>query len=112
MHVSHLQCESCGSVLQGQFSSCPYCRLPQPLYDFLGVFLRNRGVIRDIEKDMGISYPAVKNRIDKLMRGLGFESHPPGSREEQREEILVAVRDGEMTVEGALEALQATGRRV
>ena len=40
---------------------------------FLEVFIKNRGIIRNVESELGISYPTVRNRLDDLLRALGFE---------------------------------------
>ena len=102
LRVSHLSCDACGSVLQGEFESCRYCRLPQDVFDFLDVFLKCRGSISDIEKEIGMSYPAVKSRIEKLMGALGYSDGSLKNRDEKRQEILEAVRDGATNVEGAI----------
>src|SRR3954452_3536881 len=35
-------------------------------------FLRSRGNLRDIERELGISYPTVRARVEALVRTLGF----------------------------------------
>ena len=35
-------------------------------------FLRSRGNLRDIERELGISYPTVRARVEALVRALGF----------------------------------------
>ena len=35
--------------------------------------MRCRGVIRQMEKELGISYPTVRSRIDSLLRALGLD---------------------------------------
>ena len=105
MEVSQLTCKDCGSKLEGHFDGCKYCQLPQELFDFLDAFLKCRGVIRDIERELGISYPTVKSRTDKLMAALGYEAKDK-SRDEQREDVLLAVRDEGMSIRSAVEALR------
>lgn len=102
LRVTNLECESCGTVLQGTFNTCPYCSLSQELHDFLTTFVRCEGVIREIEGEMGISYPAVKNRIRKLKAALGMNGEHEVTREERTEEVLQAVKDGEMSVKKAI----------
>ncbi len=106
MEVTQLTCKNCGSKLEGHFDGCKYCQLPQELFDFLDAFVKCRGVIRDIEKELGISYPTVKSRTDKLMAALGYEEAKEKSRDEQREDVLLAVRDGNMPIQSAVEALR------
>ena len=106
MEASQLTCKDCGSKLEGHFDGCKYCQLPQEVFDFLDVFLKCRGVIRDIEKELGISYPTVKNRMDKLMTALGYDEAKERSRDEQREEVLLAIRAGDISIPKAVEALR------
>ena len=35
-------------------------------------FLRSRGNLRDMERELGISYPTVRARVEALVRSLGF----------------------------------------
>lgn len=106
MEVTQLTCKSCSTKIEGHFEGCKYCQLPQELFDFLEAFLKCRGVIRDIEKELGISYPTVKSRTGKLMAALGFEEPKEKSRDEKREDVLLAVRDSEMSISSAVEALR------
>ena len=106
LEVTHLTCRTCGSVLQGHFEGCKYCQLPQPLFDFLESFVKCRGVIRDLEKEIGMSYPAVKSRIEKLLAALGHGTGDRRSRDGQRQEVLEAVQHGTTSVEEAIQALR------
>ena len=106
LRVTHLACERCETVLQGEFSSCPFCSLPQEFHDFLHVFIRCEGVIREIEKEMGVSYPAVKNRIRKLKAALGMTERDAITNDERTEEVLEAVKAGEMSVKTAIHELR------
>ena len=72
MAVSELTCEACGTSVRGRFPVPDLCRLPEDLYGFLVVFIKNRGVIRDVEKELGISYPTVRSRLDAVLAALGF----------------------------------------
>lgn len=72
MTVTELTCESCGTAVRGRFQIPQLCRLPDELYQFLLVFVKNRGVIREVEKELGISYPTVRSRLDMVLAALGF----------------------------------------
>ena len=39
-------------------------------------FLRARGNLRDMERELGISYPTVRNRVEALVRALGLADRP------------------------------------
>lgn len=66
MVVSALECKECDLSLQGQFESHPLMKLDVEMLHFLNVFIVCEGKIADMEKALGISYPTVKNKIQKL----------------------------------------------
>jgi hypothetical protein len=35
-------------------------------------FLKSRGNLRDMERELGLSYPTVRSRVDAMVRALGF----------------------------------------
>jgi hypothetical protein len=111
LHVVRLQCAACHTAIEGVFSLGPFQRLSPEQLAFLGVFVKNRGVIRDVERELGISYPTVRGRLDDLIRALGYEVReegPPGPDEEpeRRRHILERLSRGELTAEQALKLLR------
>src|SRR5262249_30641735 len=61
--VSRLRCSSCGTTLEGDFSVGRFARLSREQMALLESFLRSRGNLRDIERELGISYPTVRARV-------------------------------------------------
>lgn len=59
-------------AIEGDFQPCEFCRLPEEDLDFAKVFIKCRGNIKDVEKELGISYPTVRGKLDSVIR-LGFE---------------------------------------
>jgi len=55
LHVTQLSCEACGTSLQGHFQSCRFCQLEAEQMQFLEVFLRARGMLAGVERELGIS---------------------------------------------------------
>jgi hypothetical protein len=103
MAVSELTCESCGTSVRGRFPVPDLCRLPDDLYQFLVVFIKNRGVIRDVEKELGISYPTVRSRLDMVLSALGFaESAGAGDTSQ----VIEMLERGEITPEEAEKMLR------
>jgi hypothetical protein len=48
-------------------------------------FLRSRGNLKEMERELGISYPTVRGRIDALVRALGLSEGPTGDEEPMRD---------------------------
>jgi hypothetical protein len=74
--VTHLRCQRCGTGLEGTFTLTKFDRLSREQLRFVDVFVKNRGVIRDVERELGISYPTVRSRLDEVIRALGYDAPP------------------------------------
>lgn len=72
--VTQLSCPTCGSRLEGEFSGCRFCELSQEESRFLLTFIKNRGSIKDVEREMGVSYPTVRAALDGLIASLGLST--------------------------------------
>jgi hypothetical protein len=70
--VTRLHCRACGTTLEGDFSVGRFGRLSREQLALLESFLRSRGNLRDMERELGISYPTVRSRVEALIRALGF----------------------------------------
>src|SRR5690242_8510888 len=70
--VTRLHCRSCGTSLEGEFSVGRFGRLSREQLALLESFLRSRGNLRDMERELGISYPTIRGRVEALVRALGF----------------------------------------
>ncbi|UCG42401.1 MAG: DUF2089 domain-containing protein [candidate division WOR-3 bacterium] len=98
MAISELKCESCDTSVRGRFEIPELCRLPEDLYEFLLVFVRNRGVIREVEKELGISYPTVRARLDSVIAALGFDAP---ELEVDKDDVIRQLEAGEISPEAA-----------
>jgi hypothetical protein len=92
--------------MRGEFESCEFCELSEDSLKFLRSFIRCRGIIKDVEKELGISYPTVRSRLDRLVAELGYSATPVKSRDEQRYDVLEAVRDGRISSKEAIAVLK------
>ncbi|MFO7979436.1 MAG: DUF2089 domain-containing protein [Candidatus Aminicenantes bacterium] len=89
-------------TIEGEFELPPLSRLSNDDQIFIIAFLKTHGNIRDMEKLFGISYPSVKNRLNKIAKQLEFvEVNPPT----EKNEVLDQLYRDEITVEEALEKL-------
>jgi hypothetical protein len=72
LSVTRLHCRTCGTTLEGDFSVGRFGRLSREQLTLLESFLRSRGNLRDMERELAISYPTVRSRVEALIRALGF----------------------------------------
>jgi hypothetical protein len=120
--VTRLHCGTCGTTLEGDFSVGRFGRLNRDQLALLESFLRSRGNLREMERELGISYPTVRGRVEALVRALGFgpradsdDADEPATQAElaptrTRAEILEALARHEMSAEDAAVAIRALGR--
>lgn len=103
LSVTELSCHTCSTKIQGHFDLCQFCRLPEEQRAFALTFIKNRGNIKEIEKELGISYPTVRNKLDELVYALGFAGTKAPAIDKQ--EVLRQLADGEITKDEALRKL-------
>lgn len=115
--ITRLHCRSCGTALEGEFGVGRFGRLSREQLSLLESFLRSRGNLKDLERELGISYPTVRGRIEALLRALGLADGDEAPTEEpieadeaeQRRAILDQLARHEISAEDAAAALRALG---
>ena len=109
LQVTRLNCSHCNSQLEGEFDTCKFCQLPAEQIEFVEVFLKCRGNIKEVEKELGISYPTVRNRLDGVIQALGYKIVNPEQSSDQaglRTEVLEALEKGIIEPREAIEQLK------
>jgi len=105
--ITTLTCKKCKSELNGRFEGCEFCSLPEGDKVFLRAFIKCRGNIREVEKELGISYPTVRNRLEGLMSRMGLSPRTdPDAVREQRKRIIEQLENGEITAGEAAEKME------
>ena len=115
LEVVQLACSNCSTEIKGQFTLSKFNYLDTEKLYFIEIFVKNRGNIKAIEKEMGYSYPTIKKMLDDVIVGLGYQLDGKEPVEEEkveetkpklsRVEILEKIDNGEITVEEATELL-------
>ena len=75
--VTRLHCNNCGTTIEGEFTVGRFSRLNREQYALLESFLRSRGNLRELERELGVSYPTVRNRVEALLRALDLADGAP-----------------------------------
>lgn len=102
--ISRLTCRHCDTQIDSMLPIPAFFRLPAELQEFVMVFLRCRGSIRDVEKELGISYPTVCKRLDLVNHLLG--NLPTRGN---RMDVLERLERGEITAGEAAQLLKKGG---
>ena len=114
--VTRLHCPACETGIDGHFRLGRFQRLAPDQLAFVEVFVKNRGIIKEVEAELGISYPTVRARLDDALRAMGFpaggdDDPRPSPRQaqaqarEERRRILEDLREKRITAEEAARRL-------
>lgn len=109
LYISELTSEETGITIRGNFEIPRYAKLDTEMLDFLEVFLRCRGMLNGVERELGISYPTARARLDTLLGALNLS--PIEARErsdknaDKRKKILEQLEKGEITADEAKKKL-------
>ncbi len=102
MVITSYRCNNCYTEVHGEFEVDSFSRLDKEDKEFIELFLQKRGSIKDVGEEIGISYPTVRNRIDKIVAKLGGKV----DKKSHRIDILNMLDNGEITTEKAKELLE------
>ena len=73
LHVTRLQCGQCGTGIDGLFALGRLQALTPEQIQFIETFMKCKGKIKDVEVELGISYPTVVGRLNDVVRSMGYE---------------------------------------
>jgi len=107
--VHRLYCMQCETGVDGRFDMCKFCHLTREQREFAEIFIKNRGNIREVERELGISYPTVRGKLEAVMRALGHRIEPEpveGDQAKRRRELLDALSRGELSTDEVLKRLK------
>jgi len=111
--VTRLHCRNCDTVIEGHFHAPVdhFENLSDEQVSFVLSFIRCEGRFNRLEEELGVSYPTLRNRLNEVVRALGFE---PGKEEAQavkvsadeRMKILDDLAAGRISSQDAKELLR------
>src|SRR5262245_13857731 len=110
IEIERIRLVETGIAIEGPFTLPPLAQLAAEDQVFVAAFVRCHGSIKQMEKYFGVSYPTIKNRLNKIGSQLSFVEIEQGSEADTptatRSEVLDQVARGELTVGQALERLK------
>lgn len=99
-------------AIEGRFDMPPLAQLPADDQIFVAAFVRCHGSIKQMEKFFGVSYPTIKNRLNRIGAMLpGVEIEPgtePGTEPDRpaTSELISRLERGELNVDEVVRQLQ------
>jgi len=110
MYISKLQCRVCGTTIENQFEFSKFLRLSEDQIEFVEAFLKNRGNFKEMERELGLSYPTLRSRLENILEVLGLKQE----KENESSSALVVLEmleNGEITADEAIKILKEEGLR-
>lgn len=104
--VTELCCTDCKTSVRGTFELPVFASLSNEEESFLRVFLAARGSIKEVERQLGISYPTVRARLEALLNRLGLGSLQAEAKR-RRLEIVERLERGEISAQEAVALLKS-----
>lgn len=89
-------------AVEGTFSLPPLANLSAEDQVFVMAFIRCSGSIKDMEEMFGISYPTVKNRINRIAKQFEFVTIEKLS---PKEDVIDALEQGDISTDEAIRRL-------
>jgi hypothetical protein len=103
--VERVRLVDSGIAVEGQFELPPLASLALEDQVFIAAFVRSHGSIKQMEKYFGVSYPTIKNRLNRIGNQLTFvEVEPPAPT--KASDVIGRIERGELNVREALERLK------
>ena len=109
IEIERIRLVETGVAIEGPFTLPPLAQLAAEDQVFVAAFVRCHGSIKQMEKYFGVSYPTIKNRLNKIGSQLSFVEIEQGSETDPpltRSDVLDRLSRGELTVAQALERLK------
>lgn len=106
LEVTTLHCRKCSTKYEGSFKLDKFSYLAPEQKYFIEIFLKCRGNIKEVEKELNISYPTVRGKLDDVILSLGYEISPPDKPQVNKKEILDMLSRGEINYDEAVKMMR------
>jgi hypothetical protein len=93
--------------VEGHFRLSRFCQLDGEQFGLLDLFLRSRGNVKEVERELGLSYPTVRAKLDQLWVELGYREDPKATSPVSARDIVESLNAGTLDVEEAIEQLKS-----
>ncbi|MDB5084452.1 MAG: hypothetical protein JWN30_1338 [Bacilli bacterium] len=104
LKITKLYCTYCHTTIENEFELSKLALLSKEQLHFVEIFLTCRGNIKEVEKELGISYPTVRGKLNDIIASLGFETKKKNDVDEKK--IVAMLENGEITPEEAIRLLK------
>lgn len=103
LSVTELSCKRCGTVIKNDFELTNLAYLTKEQLNFVETFIKCRGNIKDVEKELMVSYPTVRAKLDEVIQALGYSVK---TKSEIDKDVIDMLESGEITPDEAIKILK------
>lgn len=108
--VTQIRCEICDLTIEGNFMVSGLASLSPEQLAFVELFLRCEGKFNRMEKELNISYPTVRNRLNEIVAAMGYDPEEleaeDAEREAHRRDVLDQLSSGDLSPDKAVDLLR------
>jgi hypothetical protein len=104
LKVTKLHCSHCQTTIENEFEMSKFFSLEQEQLQFIEVFLKCRGNIKEVEKELSISYPTVRGKLNEIIEALGYATQQKSKVDKKK--VISMLESGEITPEEAINMIK------
>ena len=102
MRIERVRLVESGIAIEGEFDPPQLAQLSAEDQVFVAAFVRCHGSIKQMEQFFGVSYPTIKNRLNRIGERLPFADIEPGAPTPSTRDLLSQLERGEITARDAI----------
>jgi len=106
LHVTKLECSHCHTTIENEFTLSKFASLSAEQMHFVEIFLVSRGNIKEVEKELGISYPTVRSKLNDIITLLGHDQQSVEETEQSKSQIISMLENEEISTKEAIKLLK------
>ncbi|MCM3757144.1 DUF2089 domain-containing protein [Sporosarcina aquimarina] len=103
LKITKLQCTHCQTTIENEFELSKFATLSQEQLYFVEIFLKSRGNIKEVEKELGVSYPTVRGKLNEVVSALGFADKKSDLDDKN---VIDMLDKGEISLDEALQTIK------
>lgn len=107
--IERVRLKVSGIAIEGAFKVPPLAQLSPNDMLFVESFVTSHGSIKSMEKEFDLSYPSIKNKLNRLtqlFRSFAKPEISPSDRPSQDRETLESLMAGQLDIDTALKLLK------
>lgn len=102
LEISELTCHECDLTIRGSVTLSRLAQLSSSDCEFIELFVLSGGSLKQVGKHLNLSYPTVRNRLDKVIANL---QQLDADKRTERALVIDSLERGEIDTDSALEQL-------